>query len=648
MPDTGNFREIKKIMKVILKQRIGAWLLCLALWAGLTGSASAELSIPAPVQGAYWGLCSVEEGRQHLTLLQQHGLNTALVKDSEYVLSLELLRHWAAAAEARNLTLLPVINFAGPSEIKALQQLFRPYVDGSGRALPHTPCPLDGAYWNASIFERLAQLAHLAHSAPLAGAVFDSEMYGSDMRLYGAAPCFCDGCWHDFAQAVRPEAFSVAAEQRATYLREHHLDAAYAEFQQRQLRDLLRRLEAGVHAINPHFAIGFLAYRPNWFYRSLAQGLGTAAQPVLVFTETSYVRGYTADIAQEQREVLTAANPPAARYIPGIWLERFFPDDLPAQLLHIASHSDGYWLYTAASLWAHNRDSELYALHGEQDAYWQALHQSNQAIAVCLADPIPCQTPAFALAPSSSYDAERQSLVTPPSLLPMLAALRAAHPASTEQMRQPVITFRGKNLFHGLITDEAIAQQRYIGISHSPQGRYADPTQYTLFNREGSLLKQGRLTPESSAVNIILTPDMSNSFSLLVNSGLNACVVTLDGIPAVVEASGTFPLSTIKSAHTYDLYVRGEHERLRFSAYAADTEPAVLVVRSPDRRVDMQATIRGFSEFNIPIERPGETFWTLAITGTPYEAFEDVEVYLYNHEFPFLIINPDEMPSPPE
>lgn len=636
---------------------------CVILWMIHALALTVNAQLPSTFQGAYWGLQPHAEGRQQLALLRQHGLDTALIKDGEYVLSLELLRQWAEVAQNHQIALLPVINFAGPSEINALQGSFRAYIDANGRSFPKTPCPLDAAYWNLSIFERMAQLAHLAQSAPLAGATFDTEMYGSDIRLYGSTPCFCDTCWQEFAQAMQPGAFRIPAAQRLAYLRDHQLQAAYTTFQQEQLRNLLQRLERGIHAINPDFAIGFLAYRPNWFYDAVTLGLGTPSQPVLVFTESSYVRGYTADIAQEQQRVLNAASG-AARYIPGLWLERFFPDDLTAQLATMTTQADGYWLFTADSLWEKNWQSELYALHGGQQAYWEALgkanytistclpqksadipvgknsQQANQAIAECLPDMNERQEDAFTIYPPSFYDAERKKLFTPPSLMYMLYTVLTEKQRSGPQVRQPVVTFRGKNAFHGLITEEAVRQNRYIGISHSPQGSYTDPTHYLLFDSAGSLLSEGRLTPEAPTINILVSAEMAEVFSLLVDSGFNASVVTLDGIPAVVEASATFPLSTIGSTHTYGLYVPADQQHVRLSAYCAETEPAVLVVRSPDQQVDMQATIRGFSEFNIPVLGNGESFWSLAVTSTPYEMFEDVEFYLYNHEFPFVTVNP--------
>ena len=96
---------------------------------------------------------------------------------------------------------------------------------------------------------------------------------------------------------------TIAKENRFTELVQRNLFQAYANFQQEQLQAILAAIEQQVHHINPDLWLGFLAYMDNWFYRGLIGGLSTTTRPVLVFSETTYIRGYTPFVTEEKMAI---------------------------------------------------------------------------------------------------------------------------------------------------------------------------------------------------------------------------------------------------------------------------------------------------------------------------------------------------------
>ena len=144
------------------------------------------------------------------------------------------------------------------------------------------------------------------------------------------------------------------------------------------------------NATMAHLFLGILAYQNNWFYKGLIRGLGTTSNPVMVFSETSYIRGYTPYVNQENNNIIGTQNnstQPIARYIPDVWLGRFFPEDIPSQLYNLAIHTDGYWIFTADSLWSAAHQSGPYALHGSNEDYWVAFKKANDELKAFSRDP---------------------------------------------------------------------------------------------------------------------------------------------------------------------------------------------------------------------------------------------------------------------
>jgi hypothetical protein len=104
-----------------------------------------------------------------------------------------------------------------------------------------------------------------------------------------------------------------AVAQRAAYLEQHGLFEAYARLQESRLQQILTPIAQQLYSLNPALALGFLAYVDNWFYHALIRGLGTVARPVLVFSETTYIRGYTPEVLAQQQGIKAQTTDPAGQ-----------------------------------------------------------------------------------------------------------------------------------------------------------------------------------------------------------------------------------------------------------------------------------------------------------------------------------------------
>jgi hypothetical protein len=254
-----------------------------------------ESSRVYPIRAAYFHLAPVEQGDEYFHQLKTHGFNTALVA-GPYHLEESLWQAWGHLAQTRDIALFPVLQFSVPQEFTEGRRSYIPYINRDGEVYQATPCPLDRRYWDRVIGERFDTLAVIAETTTIAGALFDTEMYGSDISLYTDL-CYCDGCWQQFIRSQPwftlspvnrsyPVLF-LPRSQRFDYLTTHQLFRDYTIFQWQQLQQIVSHIATSAQRISPHFQVGFLGYLHNWFFSALVYGLGTPESPVLVFSESS-------------------------------------------------------------------------------------------------------------------------------------------------------------------------------------------------------------------------------------------------------------------------------------------------------------------------------------------------------------------------
>lgn len=648
--------------------RVVVWCLCLAGGRCLEAQPiSSPVSDPRydQIRGAYWGIKDVVFAAEQLRKVQRSGLNTVLLKDGGFPIREQIWQGWGEQSHEYNLRLLPVINFAGQSERAALQGVYRPYVPRSGQSLLSIPCPLDEGYWQASIGQRLEQLADLAQKTAIAGGVFDTEMYGGEIAVYTDV-CLCDVCWQQFFHSTQYAwpLTRVKPEDRFQYLIDQQWLERYTTVQAERLQAILASIAQRIHLIQPDFAPGIMAYTDSWFYRGLLCGLGTPAKPVYVFTENTYLQGYTRAVEQQQHALDTwqCSEDPGdvlshrIAYVPGLWLGRFFPQDVAPQLFALATHSAGYWFFTAESLWAEEPLDEPYSLHGVPDDYWEAFQLANDELDVLAqastTSERPRLTPVYV---TSYYDASHTRLLPPPSLAAFMQRVAdwdfARQPSSAAPHIADPITWRGRVLLHGFKTSDLPATApdaaTTIRITHLPLAAYTDPSRYMLFDQEGQLLMQGTLDANHTTIALAVMAEYHGLVSLLVDSGANAAHVEMVGFPAVVEASVTFPLATNATARSYTLYVPPNQAMITVRGYCSTGEAASVAFRSPLNQEIQRYVMTDFVDIRFPVSPQihtipdsfiEQTLWEVTIAPVENAIFDDVQLHLYNHEFPYLLL----------
>ena len=225
-------------------------------------------------------------------------------------------------------------------------------------------CPTDKQYWADWVMPWFLELAELdLEHGGLDGIIIDAELYGP-LTTRPAIPvsfymdvgaCMCDDCFGNFLNRaeVREKPADVQWKDRHQWLVERELTGDYNLHLRDRVAALARRLEQKVHSINPDLLLGFMNwYRndlgqgtgENYFLHGLLEGLKTPERPVMVWTESpEYSSGYGphTDVRREHFKAVGDVI-----YIPGLYLEEHAPRKLAQQIHDLATHSDGYWIFT--------------------------------------------------------------------------------------------------------------------------------------------------------------------------------------------------------------------------------------------------------------------------------------------------------------
>lgn len=615
-------------------------------WSGMYAAVS------PPVRAAYVGIAVLKEHPELLARLREHGFTLVLVADGDFRLQDDIWQNIDKAEE--EISSIAVIHFAVPAELRDQPGSYRPYVNRNGVVYAKTPCPTDAGYWRAVIGDRFIELAKMV-SENVVGVAFDVEMYGSDINWY-ADLCYCDTCWqmfYDSALTSFPDRTKdIPAESRFTFLMQHNLLQTYTTFQWNQVRSILAGFEQEAHQLRPQIRLGFLCYRHNWFFTALVHGLGTVENPVLVFSESSYVRGYTPHVDIERDHVLrtqlSAHNQQIAEYVPGIWLERFSPATLLPQIVDLALHADGYWLYTSGRFWTDAPETEEWRLNGPNADYWTTMQQAHAELERISRLPVVHRREIAPVKQSSFYDVSQQRLLTTPELHSSLAAAleKSAYPeipAQYSDQDAPII-YRGQTLFHCLSPGTGL-----FTVTHMPLGKDVDPDLiktppnlqqpivYRIFNSQGTLAHSGTVKPSESPEALTLPDDVADMTSLLISSDTNGAQVSFSGMSCVAEASSTFPLSTYRTSWHGGLYLPPGTVRLNFRMHSPPHESALVMIQPPSPQSAKQITTQRFRELHIlNAASQVASRWTIRVEPAPPAPFGDVRVYLYDAAFPYL------------
>lgn len=578
------------------------------------------------LRAAFFGIGAAEDDERRIALLKQHGFNAALICDSSANVNIPRWNALAQLADRYDLRLFPIYTFAGTAEIKAWRGSFAPYVTPDGTQMERTPCPLDAAYWEQAVAARWEALALLSKQSPFAGVLIDTEMYGGDFAVY-EEPCLCDSCWQEFiitlasaniGYANMSEQIHLPITQRRIFLKTHHLWPNYVANQEQRLQQFAAQIERRIHRVNSALTLGIVAHVDNWFYRGLVQGLGTLSQPVFVFSETFYIRGYSADVLTEQERIKQGS---VARYVPGLWQGRFFPDDLPAQASQLAQHTDGYWFFTADSLWTDEPKTGHYALHGTPAEYWAAWKTANAIV--------PAENDAQSS--PSVYDPKTERLRTSPRLKTLLRnVLNQATPSWNDTNQ---IVYEEQTLFHFLPRPDGVI---HVTVATSTSSEAA-PIIYRLFDQAGRLAQAGTC---SDGVVITLPPDASGMMSFLISPKRQGVRVAFGEMAWVVEASVTFPFASRMSSLIGRYAVYPEQEYVRFKVTSYNSAPVSVISFSPDEVEQYRLQFQNFGEILFAINKAANTqrdqLWRLEVTTSSTETMR--WHYFYQTSLPYLIL----------
>ncbi len=254
----------------------------------------------------------------------------------------------------------------------------RRYVTASGEEKA-APCPLDEAYWREAILVQAQAVAELAKEVPLAGFLLDTEMYNSESaHIYSNNGCFCDECFRGF-MAKRSERPPADRGERMGWLKEKGLLNGYYEYLRRRVASLSSEVREKIRLNNPDLLLGFLLYDHNWYYRGLAEGLGTPSLPALVMDESTYGVGW-GPLGMQMAEYFPSLGYHVF-YLPGLWLAFLSPNRIRSEAYHCGANAAGYWIFPFDSISADPSSlSGDFVLNGSQEDYWEAFRAAGSEL----------------------------------------------------------------------------------------------------------------------------------------------------------------------------------------------------------------------------------------------------------------------------
>jgi hypothetical protein len=314
---------------------------------------------------------------ERLQPMAENGLNTAIVAywlmhSPPETKEQELVATWAQSCRNFNLGFMALFSLWGNGEKTWAKPTY--YLTFGGKEYANTPCPL--ASYKTLVHDRFVALAQLSKTVPITGAVLDIEMYGADMINYDNL-CFCDYCYGLF-QKAHPSIDIVPKKNREQYLTDIGQMDNYKQFIDSQLTEMAHQTEKEVHQIAALFKIGATRLdNPNYYNESLAKGLGTEENPVLVFCERTYWVGYHPTIIKETIERFKTMGA-SASLIAGIWQDKWPTADLADIYYNCYMACDGYWIYSMETL---NPSAKSVFVGTESSKkYWQAIFDANKRL----------------------------------------------------------------------------------------------------------------------------------------------------------------------------------------------------------------------------------------------------------------------------
>lgn len=508
-------------------------MLTAVLTAGLAQGAGTGIFALDKIRGGLMGLNDIEL----LPMMRQEGMNAAMVVFAEMPdpLSANIrnrVTRWASACDQAGVKFMPIITLWGPVE----KDYFKPQYHflAGGVEYKNTPCPTEPAFFQRVIRNRLATLARLSKTLPIAGAIIDIEMYGAEYQGYPQDFCECDYCFGHF-QASRGSAEQVEPGKRQAYLLQKGLMEDYKKFQIGQVAQMAGNAKEEVEVIAPDFAIGVLQLdKVNQHNLGMAEGFGKSGKnPVICFCEHTYMSGYSEYIPQTIKKFKDIGL--NTEFVAGIWQDQIPVENLAEQYYYCAKASDGYWIYQMPTLNARDWKGLLAA---PREDYWKAIEKADAEL--------------DKLAQNSGYVSEFKLRTFATPLPPVnfksikVKSLQYVEPGAKLDAQAEPLALDGE---HKLVFVAERGDRMKFEVSYRKRGiMHSDHGQVTLLTDKGDVLSQDTATSDKNAV-IDATASYTGTYVIYLNSARDILRVVAFTHPYSIDA-GQWPQAQLLKPNT--------------------------------------------------------------------------------------------------
>ena len=302
----------------------------------------------------------------HVDLLAQAGFNRLLVHwipDSLDSAGAAHLRDLVDRGSVRGVEIVPEWLLQQRARLAA-RPLSRRYTWGRARVETDVACPLDSLYWRSALLDRAEEW--LTADARIRHLAVDLELLGAGRSHYNGGPCCCSSCIAEYAHG------------RQEILRRDPAElSGLMPYEESRIAAMLRGLLTEFMTRYPGVELGVLDLDLDSFvHRAFARALARRRTPTVDYTESTYSTGAASLGAARTR--LDRLGLRGVPLIAGLWLKRFNPSRLSAEVRGLNRARNGYFVFTTYSLW---QSPALlkgpYTLQGAPGDYWRALGEAN-------------------------------------------------------------------------------------------------------------------------------------------------------------------------------------------------------------------------------------------------------------------------------
>jgi hypothetical protein len=429
----------------------------------------------------------------------------------------EQLVQFAHACQRHGIAFWPEIRYFGEVELTWIGP-YRHFVDGNGKRLNHTPCPLDEELWRRAVEARYLLLAELSRDCPITGVALDTEMYAADAGGVSQV-CYCGDCLARTLRAAGQDAAPPYPDRRREWLTQIGLLDAHFQTTRDAVRTLAEQTRDRVAQVAPDLRLGAFniddAVPPM---QGILLGWGRSDRPVYVYTEVTYTQGYSPYVRQAQQRM----GQLGAHFcmIAGVWQSKFLARALTAHLYECARNSAGYWIYTFESFVR----PDYAPLPGKADDYWSAIRQANDELLHLAANPeyqTSLKIEPFVLppTPATARGVER------PELVPL-------RPPTGEP--QPPARLRRNNILY-VYAESGRRVTLPMRLVQTPGLR--DGGQYLLVSPGGRCLERRDLLEVDRLVKLGFQAEQTGLYAVALSAG--ACTIQVEGPQPYAIAADT-------------------------------------------------------------------------------------------------------------